>query len=366
MFFTYNVSMLSPFIGTPTNDTYFGDLGIRPDFFSDVHARRAVAYSFNWSQFILSAYLGEAQQVSIPLPSTLPFYNASLPMYGINLTRAVSEWQQAWDGQVWANGFRFSVVYNEGNIPRQTAAQILKTVLESESPKFHVDVVMVNWNTYHNVWHDGPGGHSLGPIVILGWLGDYPDPDDWVVPFMSPSEGTFAYPQHLDMDPYAADFENLITWGAHNATATGRNANYQRLWQLYIQQAPSVPLEQAYGRHWERDWVQGWYCNPALSGTNFYTMWKEALPWEDINSDGKVDIKDLATAARAYGAYYVQPLLPPYPSGTLGYFTPNWNSRLDLNVVNPISGGRGDMKVDIKDLATIAIQYGYIAPPWTP
>ena len=208
------------------------------------------------------------------------------------------------------------------------------------------------------------------PIYVVGWLVDYPDPDDWVTPFIE-SSGYFSYPQHIDMDPYSPLMDNLIEWGRHNTTFAGRNANYQRLWQLYHDQAPSVPLENAVGRRVARDWVQGWYYNPAYPGVYGYAMWKQALPWEDVNSDGKVDIKDLATAAKAYGAYYIQPLLPPNPSGPPGYYTPNWTSKVDVNTANVWNGTawtviRSDMKVDIKDLATIAKLYGYTVPAWQP
>jgi hypothetical protein len=168
------------------------------------------------------------------------------------------------------------------------------------------------------------------------------------------------------MDPYSTLMDNLIEWARHNTTYEGRNYNYQQLWQLYIQQAPSVPLEEAVGRRFERDWVHGWYYNPAYPGVYGYTMWKQELPREDVNSDGKVDIKDLAIAAKAFGAYYIQPLLPPYPSGPPGYHTPNWNSKADVNIVNTLTGARSDMKVDIKDLATMAKLYGYVAPDWQP
>jgi len=363
LFFSYNVSMRSPYIGSPTNATYFGQNGIRPDFFSDVHARRAVAYSFNWSQFITSAYLGEAQQPILPIPVWDAFYNSSLTGYRYNPAKAIEEWKLAWGGQVWANGFRFTIVYN--NIPRQTVANMLKTSLEAQNPKFHVDVVEPPCGNYGAVWHGGPGGRATGPIYIVGWLHDYPDADDWVTPFIE-SSGTFAYPQHIDMDPYSSLMDDLIDWGRHNTTNEGRSYNYQRLWQLYIQQVPSVPLEEAVGRRFERDWVQGWYFNPAYPGVYGYTMWKQDLPPEDVDSDGKVDIRDLATAAKAFGAYYIQPLLPPNPSGPAGYYSINWNSKADVNIVNPSTGARSDMKIDIKDLATIVKLYGFIGDPWTP
>ncbi len=384
MFFNYDVGLTSPFIGDGWTPGFtFNETGIRPDFFSDVHVRRAVAYSFNWTQFISTVYLGEAQQVGIPLPAAgyEPYYNGSSTLkYNLNIPAAIAEWQQAWGGQVWANGFRFSVVYNEGNIPRQTAANMIKAALEAENPKFHVDVIDIVWG-YIQPYYD------LMPVFTAGWAVDYPDPDDWATPFIE-SSGTFASVQHINLDPYSPLMDNLILWGRHNATVEGRNYNYQQLWQLYHQQAPSVPLENAFGRRVARDWVHGWYFNPvfpnggifssAFSGVFGYSLWKENIrastgafggksaDWEDINEDGKVDIIDLATAARCFSNYYIQPLLPPYPPGPAGYFTPNWNSKADVNVVNISTGARGDMKIDIKDLATISKLYGFIADPWTP
>jgi len=381
MFFSYDVGMTSPYIGTPSGYGYFGELGITPDFFSDLHARKAVANSFNWPNFIGTAYLGEAVQVGIPLPPDgyAPFYNGSAAlMYGENVPNAIAEWQLAWGGQVWANGFKFSAVYNSGNLPRMTAANMIKAALEAQNAKFHVDVVEVPWNAYGAVWHGGPGGRATGPIYIVGWLVDYPDPDDWTVPFLSPSGGTFSYPQHLDMDPFAADFENLIAWGARNATVAGRNANYQALWKLYHDRAVSLPLENAFGRRVTRDWVHGWYYNAIFPGVQGYPLWKENIlqttppfagksaDFEDVNEDGKVDIKDLATAAKAFGAYFIQPALPPNPVGPPGTYSANWNAKADLNVVDTITGARADMKVDIKDLATMAKLFGFVANAWAP
>ncbi len=372
MFFNYDVGLTSPYIGTPTGYGYFGEAGITPDFFSDVHVRRAVAYSFNWTKFILTVYSGEARQVGIPLPAAgyEPYYNSSTAlMYSLNIPAAISEWQQAWGGQVWANGFRFYIVYNEGNIARLTAANMIKAALEAQNPKFHVDVVTLPWSYLYYA--------STMPIFTVGWIVDYPDPDDWVSPFIE-SSGTFASVQHINLDPYSPLMDNLILWGRHNATVEGRNYNYQQLWQLYHQQAPSVPLENAFGRRVARDWVHGFYFNPIFPGVQGYPLWKENIKsstapftgkfadWEDINEDGKVDIKDLSIVAKGFGNYFIQPLLPPYPPGPAGYFTPNWNSKADVNVVNVSTGARGDMKIDIKDLATVAKLFGFVADPWTP
>jgi ABC-type transport system substrate-binding protein len=377
MLFNYNTSSSSAYIG----DGQWGESGIIPTFFSDVHVRRAIAYSLNWSQVIASAYLGEAQQVPIPLPTTLPFYNSSLPKYSINVTRAVEEWKLAWGGNstspglAWTQGFYFTIEYYGSRVEKQAWAQNLKASVEALNPKFHIILSGLPWG-------GKPPDPATLPLSIRGWLADYADVGDWVTPFIQ-SSGTFAIDQHINLDPYSPLMDNLVVNGAHNNTFEGRNANYRQLWQLYIQQIPSIPLVQPSGRRWARDWVHGWYYNPIFPGVHGYPLWKENIKassgafagksadWEDINEDGKVDIKDLATAAKAFGAYFIQPLLPPgipppIPPPPAPWYSPNWNSKADVNVVDPVTGGRCDMKVDIKDLATMAKLYGFVAPAWQP
>jgi len=58
----------------------------------------------------------------------------------------------------------------------------------------------------------------------------------------------------------------------------------------------------------------------------------------DLNCDGKVNIMDIAAAAKAFGSYLCHP---------------RWNPDADIN---------NDFKVDIKDLAFIAKRFGYIDP----
>jgi hypothetical protein len=65
--------------------------------------------------------------------------------------------------------------------------------------------------------------------------------------------------------------------------------------------------------------------------------WTPPLPG-DINRDSKVDIKDVAIAAMAFGSY---------PGD------PRWNPMADENE---------DGKIDVKDIATIAKNFGKTYP----
>jgi hypothetical protein len=63
----------------------------------------------------------------------------------------------------------------------------------------------------------------------------------------------------------------------------------------------------------------------------------------DLNGDGKVDVKDVAPAALAYGSYgpgYLYPGSPPHP---------RWNPAADINL---------DNKIDVRDIALISRNFG--------
>ncbi len=388
LFFTFDTGPNSPYIG----NGQWGELGIIPTFFSDIHVRRAIAYSFDRT-FYFNVGTGEGiGALAIPMKPELPFYDGSITGYSFDLAAAASEWAQAWDGLVLANGFNFTIAYPTGNGPRQTAALMIEERLEAQNPKFHVEVVSVPWPAFLGQLHSSQnGGRSIMPVFADGWTADFEDVHDFIAPFMA-SWGHFGFAQSLYIDPQSAYVDKLIDWGIHNSTYAKRDANYQMLYQIYVQEASSIPLVELLGRRWARDWVHGWWwslLSPGSDaayigesvGSDFYSMWKEDITqstapfagrhanWEDINEDGRVDIKDLATAAKAYGAYFIQPLLPPNPAGPPGSHSSNWNSKADVNLVNPASpdtSGRGDMRVDIKDLATIAKLFGFVADPWTP
>jgi len=79
-----------------------------------------------------------------------------------------------------------------------------------------------------------------------------------------------------------------------------------------------------------------------IGGKSTATIWLGFA--EDLNGDGKVDIKDLAIVAKAFGSY-------------LG--SPNWNPIAD---VTGSTLGVPDNKVDIRDVAYVAKNFGKIYP----
>lgn len=168
--------------GGPRNYIGSGQLdgaGIPPDFFADAHVRKAFAYAFNFDEFNNVAFGGSGIRRTGPIVKPLMGYDAGQPVYNYDLTLAAAELAQAWGGQVAANGFRLTIPYNEGNISRQKAAELLAAGIEAIDPKYQIDVISLPWSDYLTDFRSG-----YLPISVSGWIADIAHPENWVRPYL--------------------------------------------------------------------------------------------------------------------------------------------------------------------------------------
>ena len=263
-FFTFHI--------TPEGNDFIGSgrldgQGIPPDFFTDIDVRKAFNYSFDWETYIRDVSAGEATQARGPIPSSLPFFNPEQPVYTFDLKKAEEHFRRAWGGQLWEKGFRMTIAYNAGNDARRIAAEILEHNIESINPKFQIDIQSLPWPTYLQSYLE-----SRLPLFIIGWLADFPDPHNFVVPFMH-STGAFAAAQKLPAE-LSQQFDALIAQGVSSTDPEVRRQAYYRLQQLAYEQAIDIFLVDRTQPVVMRDWVQGWYPNAIRPGEDFYRLRK--------------------------------------------------------------------------------------------
>lgn len=244
--------------------------GIPPDFFTDVHVRRGFAYSFDYGTFIRDAYRGKAVQPNGPIIQGLLGYDATLPKYTFDRTKAVAEFKEAWGGKLWDTGFKFTETYNTGNTVRQIGAQIVKDVVESLNPKFKIDIRNIQWSTFLQSTNQ-----HKGTLYALGWLADYPDPDDFAQPFLA-SNGD--YPKRNSFSDPKAD--KLVRDGATASDPAMRAQIYRQLTRLAYEDVPGIYEAQPTTFMTMRSWVHGWYYNAILPtivdvGIDCYPLYKQ-------------------------------------------------------------------------------------------
>ncbi len=228
--------------------------GIPGNFFSDKDVRLGFSYAFDYQTYLTDAWFNEARQPASPIPVGLPFVNPDQAMYQHDRAKAEEHLQKAWGGALWENGFKMTILYNTGNAQRRTAAYIFEDSVEAMNPKFSIEVRPVEWVTYLD---DLIAGKLT--LFIIGWLPDYPDPYNFIYPFMH-SHGTFAEWQSYGDSRVDAIIEASIA----TVIPEERKEMYYELQAIYYEDAPSVGLYQPLGRRYEQNWVKGWYFNPVI------------------------------------------------------------------------------------------------------
>jgi len=83
----------------------------------------------------------------------------------------------------------------------------------------------------------------------------------------------------------------LIETGIAQQDPAERAQTYKDLQELAVTDVPSVTLVQALGRHYEREWVRGWYYHP-INQDYFYNFYKAVAQYGDANNDGNENLLD--------------------------------------------------------------------------
>ncbi len=272
-FLTFNVNTEggNNFIGSGKLD---GN-GIPPDFFSDIHVRKAFAYCFNWDEYISSALNGEATQANdVFLPGMIGD-DPNGAHYSYDAAKCEEEFKAStWkseDGKsLWDTGFRMTVAYNTGNTARQTIGQIFQANIAAVNPNFIVEVTGIPWPTFLA----NQRAKKL-PVFFSGWVEDIHDPHNWIVPYTTQTYGSR---QNLP-DDLKAMFKEFASRGVSESDPAKRAAIYKEFNQAYYDNLPTILLANGQARHYEQRWVQGYYYNPIYFGTNwggyFYALSKK-------------------------------------------------------------------------------------------
>ncbi len=235
--------------------------GIPPDFFADIHVRKAFNYCFDYDTFISDAQNGEGVRNNGPIIKDMLGYNEDGPYYEFDLDKCAEEMALAHDGQVAEVGFRFQMSYNTGNLERQTACQILQSNLASINSAYQVECLGLPWPTMLRSFRAG----QL-PAVASGWIEDIHDPHNWVQPF---TVGTYAGRQNLP-DELKAQFQEMVTAGVMEADPAKREQIYFDLQQLFYDEAIQITLSQSTGVRYEQRWMKDWFFRVGAFGGYFY------------------------------------------------------------------------------------------------
>ena len=277
MFYSFEVDAEdNAFIGSGQLD----GKGIPPNFFSDPLVRKGFAYCFNYDTYLNNYLQGEGvRSVNVMLPGMLG-YDETTPIYTYDPVKCKemleqSRWKKNADGawmpdpagdvSLWEAGFRFTVIYDAGNVMRQVVTQILQDELAAVNEKFVIEVTGLPGQAFLDSVHA-----AKLPIFFTGWQEDFHDPHNWVVPYAI----IFGFYQKLPAD-MRENYAEIIDRAVLETDPSKRAEIYKEFNQLFYDTANAIPLFVASDRRYQQRWVRGWYHNPLYPGTYFYTLWKE-------------------------------------------------------------------------------------------
>jgi peptide/nickel transport system substrate-binding protein len=276
-FFNQAISPLSTYAGTmPANGT-FSSAGFPSNGFTDIKLRKAFRALFPFDTWLQAAYLGEATQPASSVCEGLAYYDPSIQKPVTDRTLAIKLLKEAWGGTeaspspVWTNGFTMALCYNSGNEPRKMACEMFRDAFESLNSEFGTHftgvVTEILWTDYSSKWKT-----YVLPFYFVGWGADFPDAHNFVVPFMESVSGAFAKFQGFKN-------ETVNTWireGIDSIDSAFRQDRYTKLQQSFIDNCYSIAMAQPLGRHWYRDWAQGFYYHSCMAGEEYaYYRWKQ-------------------------------------------------------------------------------------------
>jgi peptide/nickel transport system substrate-binding protein len=302
---------------------------------SDIHMRLALSYCFDVLYYIQDFYKGEAGTLHDPIIRGIAYANDTkhdTMFYQYNLDLATYHFKMAWGGvdadgdpstmddvtpgEVWKKGFTVQIEPFPDSPARNNPCYMIEDVVETlipwdwSQPTFGGAYIIVNpldWRPGLIAMYSG----LLGAYVV-GWLADFPHPHNWVGPFMA-TWGDFSYFQNIQygragimnmnwhpqgdyvpVNGYYLNYkgevvndinntyvDGLIATGIGLPTGPEAEALYTELMDIYYAEAPSLMTVQPYGRHYERQWVHGWFYNSIYPGLMFYgtpeteNLWKE-------------------------------------------------------------------------------------------
>lgn len=250
-FFNFDISEESAFIGSGQLD---GE-GIPTDFFADIDVRKAFTYCFDWEAYIEDAMDGYGIQPASCVVKGLAYYNPNLDhlLYHNDMDLAEEHFRAAFDGELWENGFTLSLAYNSGNDTRKVACEILADNINSLNPKFHVTASPQEWTSYGAQMYA-----RILPMFQVGWFPDFMDAHNFMATWMHEG-GYWAYFQSYNNPEATA----LVEEGISSTDPEERQAIYDELAQIHYDDCPGILLVQPIANRYFKDWVQGFYFNPA-------------------------------------------------------------------------------------------------------
>jgi peptide/nickel transport system substrate-binding protein len=217
---------------------------------NDIRVRRAVAHGLNRQLVVRSFYAGRAQVAHQFMPPSLPGYEPGVTKYSFNPNRARQLLRQAGCGPPCRIEFWYPTGVSRPYMPDPKANfEAFRASLEQSG--FDVEARSAPWRPDY-VKHVNEG--TAGNLNLIGWTGDYGDPDNFVGTFFQGGSPQFGFNN--------GQLNRLLDRAEQETNQARRVRLYKQANRLIMQLLPGVPYAHSTPALGFNRRVRGYFTSP--------------------------------------------------------------------------------------------------------
>jgi peptide/nickel transport system substrate-binding protein len=239
--------------------------GIPPDFFSDVHIRRAFAYCIDYNAVIQQGFGGNGfPLISFSLPGSAG-YDPNAPHYEFDLEKCAQEFRSSEWPDLWNTGFYLRAAARNISTLSTFLLEDLSANLAQVNSRFILEPLLVDMNTFRDYRSRG-----CLPILTGSWAVDYFDTYQFYTALID------FYPQWQNIpNGFYLGADQMLQSAAGETDAVARDDLYKQLNLWMFENVPAVPVMQMGQTSYQQRWMDGIMLSSLLTGDPyFYSYWK--------------------------------------------------------------------------------------------
>ena len=245
------------------NQAWTNDAGV--EVFRDIRVRQAVAHAINKPAIIEALYPGTGMVAKNFIPPSLWGYNDDLVGYNYSPGRAKELLADAG----YPNGFKTNLwvmPVSRGYYPDPPK---VGEAIQADLAVVGIDaeIVTYDWGTYLQKVDEGE--HAM---CMLGWMPDYPDPDNYLFTFFGP--GSMQWDS--DMIPDQAIYERLLQAKGERDPVVRERLYYEANAMIHGA-VPGTPVVHASEIYAGKRSIAGYYAHPLFDEWVYPSFDKDTL-----------------------------------------------------------------------------------------
>jgi dipeptide transport system substrate-binding protein len=226
--------------------------------FDDKRVRQALSMAIDRKAILKDVFQGNGQLADTPLPTSLWGHDKDVKAYPYDPEKAKALLKEAG-----VTDLQTDLWYQPVTRPYNPDGKKMGEMMQADLAKVGVKVNLVTfeWGEYRK--RAGQGEHTM---MQMGWIADYPDPDDFLFPLLTctAQKGNANFAQWCNKD-----FDDVVMKAQQTTDLKERTAYYAKAQEIVHEEAPWMTTGYANFNIALKKSVTGYKLDPILGLQNF-------------------------------------------------------------------------------------------------